>query len=394
MSLGTHFKHGWLGVAILAALAGSGCGRPAPPAAQAKSDAAVVDNVPQRRDADDTARFLAGMPGRPGSPFLEDESTPAWQEHRQILDKAWAGTDSTLVAGLSEFQKRELSNAPLATEPVFYPFGGPDALTPVICFPASASYVLVALEPPGTLPGPAQLERKHLDQYLPALRNTMASVLGRSFFVTRDMDRQFRGQVTDGLLLPILQLLVRTGHTIRGIRYVYLDEAGEPVERPAEWHTKNKHGNKGVQISYVTGSDNSRHLLSYYSVNLDDKHLSDNFAFRKFAGGLKGSTTILKATSYMTHNKDFSIFREIALSASAAILQDDSGLPFRLFDPAHWKVQLYGQYTEPYGSFRYRAQKDLRQAYQSAGVKPLPMRIGYGYGRVASNLLLARRSGS
>jgi len=42
----------------------------------------------------------------------------------------------------------------------------------------------------------------------------MASVLGRSFFVTRDMDRQFRGQVTDGLLIPILQILVATGHTV------------------------------------------------------------------------------------------------------------------------------------------------------------------------------------
>ena len=44
----------------------------------------------------------------------------------------------------------------------------------------------------------------------------MASELGRSsFFITRQMDHQFRGQVTDfGLLAPILQLLVRTGHTV------------------------------------------------------------------------------------------------------------------------------------------------------------------------------------
>ncbi len=394
MSLGTYCRREWFGMAIGAVLLAGGCGRPAPESAQAKSDTSIVDSIPQRREADDTARFLAGMPGKPGSPFTELESTAAWQTHRQILDTAWAGTKGTLVAGLSEFQKQELAAAPLATEPVFYPFGGPDALTPVVCFPASASYVLVALEPPGTLPSETQLERKHLDEYLPALRDTMGSVLGRSFFITREMDRQFRGQVTDGLLLPLLQLLVRTGHTIRGIRYVYLNEAGEAVERPAEWHTANKHGNRGVQIAFASDTDTSVHMLSYYSVNLDDRHLTDNFAFRKFAGSLKGSTTIMKATSYMTHNNDFSIFREIALSTSAAILQDDSGLPYHCFDPAHWRVQLYGQYTEPYGSFRFRVQKDLRQAYLSAGAKPLPMRIGYGYGKVASNLLLARRSGS
>jgi hypothetical protein len=103
---------------------------------------------------------------------------------------------------------------------------------------------------------------------------------------------------------------------------------------------------------------------------------------------------MFKATSYMTHNREFSIIRDIALNTSGAILQDDSGLPFNLFDAGKWKVQLYGEYTQPYGSFRFRMQKDLRAAYQSGGVKPLPMRIGYGFGKTASNLLLARRAGS
>jgi len=381
-----------LGLLLLAACAIGGCSHPAP--AESKAETPVVDSVPQSREADDTARFLAGLPGKPGSAYLPLENEPAWREHRQLLDKAWSGTEGSLIAGLAEFQKEELTSAPINTAPVFYPFGGPDALTPLLCFPRAASYVMVALEPPGTLPTLHKIEKKNLAQYLPALRNTMGSVLGRSFFITRDMDRQFRGQVTDGLMIPILQILVRTGHTINGFRYLTLNAAGEPTERPAEWHTANKHGNRGFQVSYRTEADGTLHHLSYYSVNLDDKHLADNDAFRKFAERLKGSTTMFKATSYMTHNKDFSTIRQIALSTSGAILQDDSGLPFNLFDAAHWKVQLYGEYTQPYGSFHFRVQKDLRQAYHSAGVKPLPVRIGYGYGKMASNLLLARRSGS
>ena len=34
---------------------------------------------------------------------------------------------------------------------------------------------------------------------------------------------------------------------------------------------------------------------------------------------------------------------------------------------------------------------DLRDAYVSSGPKPLNFRIGYGYGRIPSNLLLARK---
>jgi hypothetical protein len=397
MSFRNSIERRWLGLAIGMALTASACGSHAVPAAAqspTEAKAPVVDTVPQNRDADDTARFLAGMPGKAGSPYKELESSPAWQEHRQVVDKAWSGTESSLIAGLGEFQKQELGASPLDTAPVFYPFGGPDAMTPVLFFPRSPSYVMVALEPAGTLPTPAKLEKKNLGQFLPSLRDTMGSVLGRSFFITREMDRQFRGQVTDGLMIPILQILVRTGHTINGVRYVTLNEAGEPVERPAEWHTANKHGNRGFELSYRTDSDGSQHHLSYYSVNLDDQHLADNLAFRKFAERLKGSTTMFKATSYMTHNKEFSSIRDISLSISGAILQDDSGLPYNLFDAATWKVQLYGEYTQPYGSFHFRVQKDLRQAYQNVGVKPLPMRIGYGYGKMASNLLLARRSGS
>ena len=70
------------------------------------------------------------------------------------------------------------------------------------------------------MPERRQLARKDLERYLEEVRATLASELGRSFFITREMDRQFRGQVTDGLFLPILELLVRSRHTLLGFRYV------------------------------------------------------------------------------------------------------------------------------------------------------------------------------
>ena len=54
-------------------------------------------------------------------------------------------------------------------------------------------------------------------------------------------------------------------------------------------------------------------------------------------------------------------------------------------------MQLYGAYDRPYGSFRWLEQADLRKAYLSSGPKPLDFRIGYGYGKVPSNLLFARK---
>jgi len=72
----------------------------------------------------------------------------------------------------------------------------------------------------------------------------------------------------------------------------------------------------------------------------------------------------------MTHHKNFSTIRGLVLAKSAAVLQDDSGIPYRYFDAANWRVQLYGNYEKPYGSFAWLEQPDLRKAYATLPTKP------------------------
>jgi len=93
----------------------------------------------------------------------------------------------------------------------------------------------------------------------------------------------------------------------------------------------------------------------------------------------------------MIHQPEFSIIRERVLSESAAVLQDDSGVPYHFFLSPSWRVELFGQYVRPYGSFRWLAQPDLRNAFLTQNPRPLPFRIGYGFKRIPSNLLFATR---
>jgi hypothetical protein len=365
----------------------AGCGRVSTASAEGKP-AGQSDPVTRSRAADDAARFLAGMPGNAGTPYAELESDPVWKEHRGLVDAAWQKADGDLLKGLREFQARELKGN---SGTVFYPFSGPDALMATEYFPLSSVYVFAALEPAGTLPSEEQIEQKDMPQYLAAMRSTMASELGRSFFITRQMDQQFRGQVTDGLLLPILQLLVRTNHTILGFRYVRLDEQGQVIDRTLDYHASTRYGNKGVQIEFRTDADQSLHQLYYFSVNLSNERLDENKPFQTYVARLRGATTMFKSTSYMLHRREFSLIRNLVLENSAAVLQDDSGIPYRLFGADLWKVQLYGDYDRPYGSFKWMEQADLRNAYKQPGTKPLPMHVGYGYKKITSNLLLAKR---
>ncbi|MBZ5622922.1 MAG: hypothetical protein LAQ69_29940 [Acidobacteriia bacterium] len=346
--------------------------------------------VPHTREANDVARFLAGLPGTPDSPFSQLEKQPAWAAHRRELDKAWSSIEAKTLPSMRAFQAQELTSAPIPDSLVLYPFSGPDALMLTVFFPRNPTYVMVALEPPGTLPTPKQLAGKNLNRTLQRVRETVSSELHRSFFITRQMDRQFRGQVSDGLFSPILQLLVRTNHTILGHRFVRIGEDGNIVARgvipPGEI------GNKGVEIEFQTDADQSIHKLYYFSINLSDAKLCENKGFLTYLGGLKGVTTYFKATSYMTHHADFSIIRDQVLAKSAAILQDDSGIPFHFFRDQPWRVQLYGDYVRPYGSFRWLEQADLKKAYAEPARKPLNFQIGYGFRRIPSNLLFASRT--
>jgi len=367
------------------------CSHPSRTVAPALVPDGLSEAAPRGREANDAGRYLAGLPGTPGSAFADLEARPEWKLHRRLLDQDWGRIESASLPAMRTFQKKELSGAPIDGATVFYPFSGPDVLMATVFFPRNPVYVMVGLEPAGTLPTRKQFARADVGRRLAKVRDTVASELHRSFFITRQMDRQFRGQVTDGLFSPILQLLVRTNHTVLGYRYVRLDDEGRVIGRAANYHAPGMIGNKGVQIDYRADADGSMHRLFYFSVNLSDARLRDNRPFLAFLARREGMVSFFKATSYMTHKPEFSVIREQVLAHSAAVLQDDSGIPYRFFNQAAWQVRLYGGYDRPYGSFRWLQQPDLRQAYAAPGARALDFRIGYGFSRAPSNLQLASR---
>ena len=362
------------------------CDRPVKTAAaEAPADPFSIP-APRARYANDVGRFLAGMPGTPGSPFEDLQKNDAWIEHRRELDKAWGSVEAHTLPAMRKFQSTELSGPAIEKSIAFYPFSGPDALAITTFFPKCPTYIMVGLEPPGTLPALNQLTEKNLGRKLPEVRETVYDELHRSFFITHKMDSQFRGQVTDGLFLPILQLLARTNRTVLGYRYVRIDEQGDVVERePA-----GAGADRGIEMDFQSDADQSVHKLFYFSINLSDDKMRQNKPFLAFLAKLKPVVSYFKATSYMTHKPQFSLIREQVLAKSVAILQDDSGIPYHFF-PAAWSIQVYGDYVRPYASFRWLEQPDLRKAYAGKGVKPLDFQIGYGFKRIPSNLLLATR---
>ncbi|MBL8217938.1 MAG: hypothetical protein JNL62_01845 [Bryobacterales bacterium] len=337
-------------------------------------------------DANDVARFLAGVPGRADGPFHALESTPAWQRHRVSFDAMWAKFEENRLPAMRAFQQKEIPAPSASGHVVLYPFGGPDTLTVTTLFPNRRTYVLIGLEPPGTLPTTDQVLHANLERQLPNMARTLDSLLRRSFFITASMDRELRGQITDGVLPVMLVQLARRGFVILSRQRITLSDDGEIQAR-----TGVVKRNRGIGIEVRSPSGDIARII-YLAANLNNKGLEANEALRKFVARSSPAVAFFKSTSYMPHKPEFSMLREMILQHCSAIVQDDSGIPYRFVNQSQWNIHLYGSYTQPYGSFRYLVQKDLRKAYEQHS-QPLGFRIGYGFGRVPSAMQIFTRKG-
>ena len=87
----------------------------------------------------------------------------------------------------------------------------------------------------------------------------------------------------------------------------------------------------------------------------------------------------------------FSAIREFILDQSLYVLQGDSGIPLRYFDPAGWDLRFYGTYAGPIALFSNCYQADMANMYKSQDIQPLPFGIGYRHRARTSNLMFASK---
>jgi hypothetical protein len=346
-----------------------------------------VPAVPINREFNDAARFIAGMQPEPGSTFTDQSARPEWSRYAASFDKNWAKLDSTRIAPMRKWASAELHEGNSST--VFYPFSGPDFLHATTFFPNASSYVLVALEPTGAAPDFHQMSPDAMDQFFSTVDRALDSLLSFSFFKTDNMKVDVRRDLEG--TLPILMLfLARTGNSVDDVKKVEIDGEGNVVAAGTAKLAAGARSAKGVDITFRAADGRQKHL-SYFSVNLHDDYMKKS-VFKAYMARLAGVNTYLKSASYLLHKNYFSTIRQAILDHSALLVQDDSGVPYRLIKPDKWEVSLYGVYSGPIAMFKDHKETDLIDAYKEANrAKALPFGIGYIWRAGKSNLLVAHR---
>jgi hypothetical protein len=330
----------------------------------------------------DTAKLLAGMPVDKGSELINIQNASAWQVHRNALENSWQQLETQQLSKVRKWSERELQEINNSSYQVFYPFSGPDFLYAYSLFPQAEEYVMVGLEPIGTVPDFAQSSAVKVSQQLTDVKNSLYAILKFSFFRTNDMKEDMAAQ---GVLPVIFTFIARTNNKILDVEFVGINQGGK-IEKMAQGMVP------GVKIAFLPQGEKNPRTLYYFSTDLSNGGLTKNPQFNNFVKNRRSPVTYLKAASYLMYYGSFSTVKDTILSQSSHVLQDDSGMPLKSFAQDQWQLKFYGNYTQPIALFSNRYQPDLRKVYQTdKTIKPLDFGIGYKFGVNESNLMLAMR---
>jgi hypothetical protein len=334
--------------------------------------------------ADDAARFLAGMQPSASSPLAPLTKDPAWQHHARFFDAAFAQLEQRQLSKIRAWSATNLA-APKPT--MFYMFSGPDFLYADAFYAKATTYVLSALEPPGSVPDLTRLPRGGIGAALYNVERSMSSILSFSFFITKMMRVDLRAGELHGTLPILYVLLARSGKTIRDVSPVALDDKGQAYfanENPG------KNATRGVRIVF-SGSDGAQKTLYYFSTDLSNPGVKAS-GFLKFCETLAPGNSLIKSASYLLHSGNFSTVRDFLLRNSATVIQDDSGIPLAYYDPKKWRFFPFGRYAGPIAEFPGRYQEQYAELFRRA--QPMDFGIGYRWRSYESNLLLSVRLSS
>jgi hypothetical protein len=328
--------------------------------------------------ADDTARFLAGMPPSAASPLTPLTQDPAWLRHAKFFDTAFGQLEQGQLAKIRIWAAANLA-APRPT--MFYMFSGPDFLYADAFYPKATTYVLSALEPVGSVPDLTRLPRGGAGQSLYYVERSLSTILSFSFFITKMMKTDLRAGQLNGTLPLLYVFLARSGKTIRNVTLITLDDKG--VELPQTAAGRNL--TQGVKITFA-GSDGAEKTLYYFSTDLSNSGVR-NSGFLKFCATLAPGNSLIKSASYLLHSGNFTTVRDFLLVNSATMIQDDSGVPLANYNPKAWRFFPFGRYAGPIAEFPGRYQPAYAELFRRS--QPMDFGIGYRWRQHESNLLLA-----
>jgi hypothetical protein len=357
----------------------------------------VEKEIQYNRYWNDLARYLGGLPPNPGSLLDSVEYREDAIAHRAFFEKNWSTKDSVLLAKLDDWAQKEMEIEQKQAKNVLYPFSGPDFVTIHTLFPNAQNYVMFGLELEGRIPKPSTLPPSELTQNLKNLALSLDAIFNKSFFFTLNMSADLYRSSFRGALPILLSFISRRNNEVLDVKYFKINQKGQPEYYPDSLNLAQQTRDSvvtGVEILFRSQQKPKSPVqkLQFLCFDASNSYYKTRPEIDAFLQTLQPAYTYIKSASYLLHGFDFELIRNRLLAVSDVILQDDTGIPYKMFPPQDWKIQLYGKYTPPIPIFANKYQQELDKAYaRDTQIRPADFALGYKAGWGPTNLLKATR---
>jgi hypothetical protein len=324
---------------------------------------------------------LAGEKGKANNlNYLFD--TIAWKQHAKYVDSSWKKLEKHRLTAMKTWGRKEFEKPNSEAKTVFYPFSGPDYLTANAFFPNADKYIMLGLEPVGQLPELKKFKAGDAKDYSDDFKKSLGDIFDKSYFITKKMLNDFQRQKVNGLLPVLVFFIKKSGNDILDIKYLVRFKQDSISEVPYTYKSED-HKPFGVRVDFL--QEGKQKSVYYFKYDVSDKQFNDTTVFHKYINSnTSNCITYIKSASYLLHANFMSNMRSLILKNSIAVIQDDTGIPFKYFEEGNkFDIKLYGQYTKPVSDFPYLSlQKPLQEAFHkdSSKVGKLPFHLGYHWG--------------
>ena len=336
--------------------------------------------IPIDTSLTDYASIISGI--QPMKYYTEIAASAGWLNLKKELDNEWNLVDSNKISNI----KNWVINAnylPKDSVTLFYPFAGGDALYSNSFFPTSKKTIMIGLEPVGSVGKELKADSSCLN-YIKKIKKALYTSNRSGYFMTISMNAELHQNDLNGTLPLLLFYARRQGFMISKIEYFKLDSLGNQISSEVQ-------GSLGVNITVCNPDQTHKKIIQYISTDISNGGLKKTPGLKNYIQAIEGKYAFLKAASYLLHQDGFSEMRNLLLTNTKALLQDDSGIPYRFLNDSTWNVQLFGKYTKPIGLFAGRIQPDLKKAFASSTPAELPFRIGYNISHNEPHLILSQK---
>jgi hypothetical protein len=349
-------------------------------------------------DLAETARFLAGKGVASDSGLAEHARTESYAEYAARIASGWKQFQQP---NLERIRVWWTGRAPAKYSTVFYPFGGPDIGNALAFFPDADSYLMFGLESPGAIPDLQAMDEESISSGLTDLEASLSTILQVNYFFTKAMEKKLGKGSFNSVSGLLLFSLAMSDCEVTGAKRIAIDRGGALVAGTvADDSTSGRSRSRipGVEITFKR-TGRKEQTIRYFMVNVADASLAKSSPdFLPYLESQRRFVTMIKSASYLMHKEGtrepahFEQIRSLILGHSDLVVQDDSGVPLRLFARDTWKLQFHGRYDAPTPEFGKHLQKDLKVEMQRNSTGKLPFSYGYAYKQGESNLMTAQRA--